>query len=81
MIADIVSEASCKFAHTSGRLARRKSLLGAEQNYYVQLYVENTGKPGDIRISEVSKSSGECGTSCFDIIQSIKGSTPAKRDA
>jgi len=32
----------------------RKSLLGAEQNYYKQLYVENTGKPGDLRISEVS---------------------------
>ena len=31
----------------------RKSLLGAEQNYYVQLYVEDTGKPGDLRISEV----------------------------
>ena len=35
------------------RLACRKSLLGAEQNYYVQLYVEDTGKPGDLRISEV----------------------------
>ena len=31
----------------------RKSLLGAEQNYYVQLYLEDTGKPGDLRISEV----------------------------
>lgn len=32
----------------------RKSLLGAEQNYYVQLYMENSGKPGDLRVSEVS---------------------------
>lgn len=44
----------------SGTFACRKSLLGAEQNYYVQLYVEDTGKPGDIRISEVGKSGLGC---------------------
>lgn len=32
----------------------RKNLLGAEQNYYKQLYLEDTGKPGDLRISEVT---------------------------
>lgn len=31
----------------------RKSLLGAEQNYYVQLYLEDKEQPGDLRISEV----------------------------
>ena len=32
----------------------RKSLLGAEQNYYKQLYLESSGNPGDLRISEVT---------------------------
>lgn len=32
----------------------RKSLLGSEQNYYKQLYLENSGQPGDLRISEVT---------------------------
>ena len=32
----------------------RKSLLGAEQNYYKQLFLESSGNPGDLRISEVS---------------------------
>ena len=32
----------------------RKSLLGAEQNYYKQLYMESSGKPGDLRLSEVT---------------------------
>ena len=31
----------------------RKSILGNELNYFRQLYVENTGKPGDLRVSEV----------------------------
>ena len=31
----------------------RKSLLGAEQNYYKQLFLESSGNPGDLRISEV----------------------------
>lgn len=33
----------------------RKSLLGAEQNYYKQLYMESSGRPGDLRLSEVTK--------------------------
>lgn len=32
----------------------RKQLLGSEQNYYKQLYLENSGQPGDLRISEVT---------------------------
>ena len=32
----------------------RKSLLGSEQNYYKQLYLESSGQPGDLRISEVT---------------------------
>ncbi len=31
----------------------RKSILGNELNYFRQLYVENSGKPGDLRVSEV----------------------------
>ena len=31
----------------------RKSILGNELNYFRQLYVETTGKPGDLRVSEV----------------------------
>ncbi|CAL8472029.1 g11571 [Coccomyxa elongata] len=31
----------------------RKSILGNEINYFRQLYVENSGKPGDLRVSEV----------------------------
>lgn len=31
----------------------RKSILGNELNYFRQLYVEDSGKPGDIRVSEV----------------------------
>lgn len=32
----------------------RTQLLGSEQNYYKQLYLESSGKPGDLRISEVT---------------------------
>jgi len=28
--------------------------LGSEQNYYKQLYLENSGQAGDLRISEVT---------------------------
>ena len=31
----------------------RKSILGNELNYFRQLYVENSGRPGDLRVSEV----------------------------
>ncbi|CAL5220823.1 g2900 [Coccomyxa viridis] len=31
----------------------RKSILGNELNYFRQLYVETTGNPGDLRVSEV----------------------------
>ena len=32
----------------------RKSILGNELNYFRQLYVENSGRPGDLRVSEVT---------------------------
>lgn len=32
----------------------RKSLLGNDVNYYRQLYLDNSGKPGDLRLSEVT---------------------------
>ncbi|KAK9815808.1 hypothetical protein WJX72_009896 [[Myrmecia] bisecta] len=32
----------------------RKQILGAERNSYKQLYLEASGKPGDLRISEVT---------------------------
>ncbi|KAK9836995.1 hypothetical protein WJX81_005375 [Elliptochloris bilobata] len=31
----------------------RKSILGNELNYFRQLYLEDSGKPGDLRVSEV----------------------------
>ena len=31
----------------------RKSILGNEINYFKQLYLEDSNKPGDIRVSEV----------------------------
>ncbi len=33
---------------------KRKSLLGNDVNYYRQLYLDNSGKPGDLRLSEVT---------------------------
>ena len=44
----------CHTLQNTQKEGERKQLLGAEQNYYKQLYLENTGKPGDLRISEVT---------------------------
>lgn len=46
--------ATCHGLQNTEAGGERKSLLGNDVNYYRQLYLDNSGKPGDLRLSEVT---------------------------